>query len=246
MQRKKVSYDEASVCADGFAVLVWRFAQEYAGKEELVPFHAFEAFDDYDLFCEAGLAEKRESGYYIRGQGEHFAWLREHRNGAKRGGKASVMGRIRDEKGRLMPSTHPAPIQVDPAPIQPSSSSSSSKKEKGKSGSSENISENQLVKIWNEHRGTLSVVLGISGKRLAASLARWAEKPDPDYWTGIVKRIASTPFCVGENERKWKADFDFLIRPDTQHKVLEGKYGQAAAQRKLKTLADIPEDYNDI
>ena len=86
-----------------------------------------------------------------------------------------------------------------------------------------------LVDLWNRNRGKLPGVKGCSGKRLAAAHARWNEKPDSNYWTDIIKRMAKSDFCCGRKNQpgphsSWKADFDFLIKPETQFKILEGKF----------------------
>lgn len=40
----------------------------------------------------------------------------------------------------------------------------------------------------------------------------------------ICEIANSSEFLTGNNERKWKADFDFLMRIDKATSVLEGKY----------------------
>lgn len=82
----------------------------------------------------------------------------------------------------------------------------------------------KLAVIWNLHRGTLAEVRGCSGTRRGKVEARWKETPDESYWVKIVQRIAKSPFCTGDNDRGWLASFDFLIQPETRHKVDEGKY----------------------
>ena len=37
-------------------------------------------------------------------------------------------------------------------------------------------------------------------------------------------------FLKGENDRKWKADFDFIMRIDKATNVLEGKYNNGIPQ----------------
>lgn len=86
-----------------------------------------------------------------------------------------------------------------------------------------------LAEIWNRHRGQLSEVRGCTGKRLTSAKARWEENPSTEYWSEIVTRISRSDFCNGKSDRGWKADFDFLIQPDSQHKVLEGKYDGRAS-----------------
>ena len=31
-------------------------------------------------------------------------------------------------------------------------------------------------------------------------------------------------FLIGDNDRNWKADFDFIVRPEKAVSILEGKY----------------------
>ncbi len=81
-----------------------------------------------------------------------------------------------------------------------------------------------LLTVWNENRGDLPEAKGVSRARLAQIRARLAEEPDPMVWTAIVQRIAASPFCRGENDREWRASFDWLLKPDTRLRALEGKY----------------------
>ena len=112
-----------------------------------------------------------------------------------------------------------------------------------------------LVGIWNENRGALPEAKGVSKNRLAQIRARLVEEPDPLVWASIVQRIAASPFCCGENDRGWRASFDWLIQPDTLLKVLEGKYDPTARGKNergalvagpdasRKTLEEIDREY---
>jgi hypothetical protein len=62
-----------------------------------------------------------------------------------------------------------------------------------------------------------------SGRKAKADRV-WKERPDRDYWTEVIRRIVASSFCTGKNDRGWRADIDFLIRPETHHRVQEGKY----------------------
>jgi hypothetical protein len=90
-----------------------------------------------------------------------------------------------------------------------------------------------LAKLWNEHSSpSQPKVRGCSNDRRRKAKARLNEGDfrDPKgYWVDVIKRVASSKFCNGDNDRGWVADFDFLIRPDTHHKVLEGKYSSGKA-----------------
>jgi hypothetical protein len=36
--------------------------------------------------------------------------------------------------------------------------------------------------------------------------------------------VAASPFCTGDNNRGWRADFDFLLQPQSLLRLLEGRY----------------------
>lgn len=43
----------------------------------------------------------------------------------------------------------------------------------------------------------------------------------------ICKIANNSDFLTGNNDRKWKADFDFLMRIDKATSILEGKYSNS-------------------
>lgn len=89
------------------------------------------------------------------------------------------------------------------------------------------VRDHRLKEIWNEHRGKLAKVRALSKQRQRLCELRWSDinKTDAEtHWTEVVKKIASSPFCTGANERGWRATFDWLLKSDTQWRVLEGKY----------------------
>lgn len=44
--------------------------------------------------------------------------------------------------------------------------------------------------------------------------------------TEAIWTIPRTPFLCGENDRGWRADFDFLLQPKSFPRILEGSYGR--------------------
>ncbi len=89
-----------------------------------------------------------------------------------------------------------------------------------------------LRRVWNEEKPPECPAWVRSGSgRKTAAKARLDELP-LDSWREIIQRISRSSFCRGKNDRGWVADPDFLLRPDTSARVLEGKYddkGKAAA-----------------
>lgn len=82
-----------------------------------------------------------------------------------------------------------------------------------------------LLELWNTTKSEKQKgALKLPPDRFRKVKQRLKENPQRDFWIDVVGKIAASPFCNGENERGWLADFDFLIRPGTGIKALEGKY----------------------
>jgi hypothetical protein len=61
-----------------------------------------------------------------------------------------------------------------------------------------------------------------SRKKLAH--ARMKEPFFRENWIAGMEAIRQSPFLTGKNDRGWKADIDWFLRPDSLPKILEGKY----------------------
>ena len=59
------------------------------------------------------------------------------------------------------------------------------------------------------------------------------EFPGGAGWQEFCASLVGKPFLTGQNDRGWKADFDWCLDPGNIAKVREGKYdrtGQCAAR----------------
>jgi hypothetical protein len=82
-----------------------------------------------------------------------------------------------------------------------------------------------FVTLWNAH--TLPPVArcrDLTTSRKRHVKARMTERT-LEAWGEVFERIQASAFCRGENDRGWRASFDWVIgSPDVAVKVLEGKY----------------------
>lgn len=51
----------------------------------------------------------------------------------------------------------------------------------------------------------------------------------------ICEKANNTPFLIGQNDRGWKADFDFIMRTDRAVAILEGKYSDWNGKMQVST-----------
>lgn len=82
-----------------------------------------------------------------------------------------------------------------------------------------------------------SMVLKLTDKRRAALKARLKEY-GLESWRAALDRMEHSDFLTGKSGT-WKADFDFLLRPDSVAKILEGKYDNRGF---VAPSAPIPEN----
>lgn len=82
-----------------------------------------------------------------------------------------------------------------------------------------------FVELWNTR--TLPPIARcreLTSSRRRHVKARITERPLSE-WADIFERIQRSAFCRGENDRGWRASFDWVSgSPDVAVKVLEGKY----------------------
>ena len=92
-----------------------------------------------------------------------------------------------------------------------------------------------LLEIWNTNCGSLPKANAVSGGRMTTWRTRWGDRPDEAYWVSVVQRLSKSSFCNGENDKGWRATIDFLLKPDTHLKTMEGKYDNGGTRARPKT-----------
>jgi hypothetical protein len=85
----------------------------------------------------------------------------------------------------------------------------------------------KLISIWNDHCGELQKVRKSNPTRDRKIKALFNKLSELE-WIEVIKKLAASNFCNGKNDRGWKADFDFLLKPETYSRTLEGRYDNRA------------------
>ena len=101
-----------------------------------------------------------------------------------------------------------------------------------------------LKKTWNEFSGDLPKCEALNKRRLAACSARWKEESDVKKWEALATAISKAPWCRGETDRKWFANFDYFVGTTAMLKFKEGSFGRPETHKPERKLT--AEDIGDF
>lgn len=92
-----------------------------------------------------------------------------------------------------------------------------------------------LKEMWNKHCRDLPKISKMTSKREVEWRKRWKEAGEgEEYWIKVIESFFKSKFLLGENERGWRANVDFFLRPNTHVRVMEGFYEDRCAPKKTK------------
>lgn len=83
-----------------------------------------------------------------------------------------------------------------------------------------------VARAWNEMAGRcgLAKIEKLTTTRGAAICRRILDAGSLEKFLEVMARIERTPWMLGENDRGWRADFDFILQPSSFTKLMEGAY----------------------
>lgn len=159
---------------------------------------------------------------------DYRAYLEKQRENGKRGGRPKKVIDDNPEKPTANPdltqsepkkslTTNHKPLTTNQEPILSSNEDMSS--------DDDAVSVKDIVEAWNElaEAKGLAKVVKVTDTRRKQIQARIKEY-EPDDWSKALTAIYKSKFLCGENDRGWKADFDFLLQPKSFVKLVEGAY----------------------
>ena len=87
------------------------------------------------------------------------------------------------------------------------------------------IEYNKISSSWNEIIPT-SHIKEFNQTRKSLFKKRFKQYFNEDYeeWNKFLKRITNISFLWGDNDRGWKADFNWVLNENNYAKIIEGKY----------------------
>lgn len=97
------------------------------------------------------------------------------------------------------------------------------------------VEPSHVIDEWNKiavAKG-LPQVKAITGSRLRQLNARIREHSLSD-WMDAFDAIERNPWMHGDNDRGWRADFDFMLQPSSFQKLIEGSYDRAQSVQRAQ------------
>ena len=84
----------------------------------------------------------------------------------------------------------------------------------------ERMDYKHITELYHSNCPGLPKVRDLTDNR-KKTLKAWG---DINEMTEVFEIVSGSRFLNGDNDRKWKADFDWIIKPANRVKILEGKY----------------------
>ncbi len=149
-----------------------------------------------------------------------IAHFRQKSEKASNAGKASAQRRSNVRSTDVQPTNNQQPITNNQEPDLVSSNEDMS------SDDDAPVRPQEIIDAWNSmaKRVGLSEIKVLNSKRMVSLKARIRECPDVETWSVALQNIERSKFLRGENDRGWKANFDFLLQPSSFTKLIEGSY----------------------
>lgn len=92
------------------------------------------------------------------------------------------------------------------------------------------VNYSAIQKLYNECCPLLPRCLNLSDARKKAIKARMASGHGAEVFEKVFVKANSSSFLCGKNDRKWTANFDWLLKEANFNKVLEGLYDDRAPE----------------
>lgn len=88
------------------------------------------------------------------------------------------------------------------------------------------LKPDHVLEAWN----AMAVRAGLPTAKMTPErrkkLIPFIRRHEIDDITEAISAVECSPFCRGENDRGWRANFDFLLQPSSFTKLTEGTYGR--------------------
>ena len=105
----------------------------------------------------------------------------------------------------------------------------------------------KIKKLYNDICTSLPSIRKMSEQRKKHVGARWKEEEDIEVFEEVFEKAENSSFLTGSNNRNWTADFDWIVKNDTNfNKILEGKYDDKKKNTNLPESTVNKEELEEL
>ena len=109
------------------------------------------------------------------------------------------------------------------------------------------MSAEEFLELYHRLCPMLNRVKSLSVKRKEKVYSRLKEMKDIETVTRVLTKIGASNFCNGQNEKKWTADFDWVIKNDTiWSRAYEGKYDNKKSDILFNVEKEKPTEFKEF
>lgn len=95
------------------------------------------------------------------------------------------------------------------------------------------VAPSRVKELYNTAcKGTLSEIKTLSDKRIRHIKAISKYIKAENEWSEYFTNILASQFLTGDNDRGWRADFDWIVNQNNYLKVVEGKYENRSREKE--------------
>ena len=89
------------------------------------------------------------------------------------------------------------------------------------------LTAEEVLEAWNHTAGEIGLPKARLTPQRRRKLVPLIRSHTLEDFTEAIQAIKRSPFLRGENNRAWRADFDFFVQPSSFTKLIEGSYDRA-------------------
>jgi len=211
--------------------------------------------EDHSCFPSQGLLAERLnlSRQYVNkvlGELEVLGYVEKRERKRSDGGVASNLYEVLYDEPDTTPCQQELTPPATPSSRQPLSTTGVDSNNVSSERLNEDSSGKEIEEAVNEYQLIaeqigLSKIVKLSEGRRKHLKARLAEH-GIETWRAAMRRVPASAFLSGKNDRRWRPDFDWFVKPTNFLKLIEGKYhdGKPVAASGELTLVQpsVPRD----
>jgi len=94
------------------------------------------------------------------------------------------------------------------------------------------------IKLWNDLCKKIGTVQcqKVTAARRASLRKRLKDCGGIEGWKSMIEIVENNPFFIGDNNRGWKANIDFILKEGKFTKIMEGGYNELGKRKRSDTV----------